>query len=185
MPATIVHAASGDATVMGMTSVHPIAAHWRRGRPGFLGLEDGSTMSVDLGDMKRATAAGLSAAVHRNRTFSRAGALERLFTFAFRGLVYPQIWEDPVVDMEALAIKPEDHVVAIASGGCHVMSYLVADPARIVAVDLNGAHIALNRLKLCAARQLPDFAAFHRFFGEADRAEKVEAYDRWISPHLD
>jgi len=55
-------------------------------------------MSVDLGAMKRATAAGLSAAVHRNRTFSRAGALERLFTFAFRGLVYPQIWEDPVVD---------------------------------------------------------------------------------------
>ncbi len=142
-------------------------------------------MSVDLGEMKRATAAGLSAAVHRNRTFSRAGALERLFTLAFRGLVYPQIWEDPVVDMEALAIKPEDHVVAIASGGCNVMSYLIADPARIVAVDLNGAHIALNRLKLCAARHLPDFEAFHRFFGEADRAENVGAYHRWISPHLD
>jgi len=142
-------------------------------------------MSVDIGGIKRATAEGLGAAVHRNSTFSRAGALERLFTFAFRGLVYPQIWEDPVVDMEALEIKPDDHIVAIASGGCNVMSYLTADPARITAVDLNGAHIALNRLKLCAARHLPDYAAFHRFFGAADHADNVATYDRWIAPHLD
>ena len=26
---------------------------------------------------------------------SRRGVLERFFTLAFRGLVYPQIWEDP------------------------------------------------------------------------------------------
>ena len=38
-------------------------------------------------------------AVHRNRMLSLEGALERVFSFAFRGLVYPQIWEDPVVDM--------------------------------------------------------------------------------------
>ena len=142
-------------------------------------------MSAKLSATNRATVAGLGAAVHRNATFSRAGALERLFTFAFKGLVYPQIWEDPVVDMEALAIRPDDHIVAIASGGCNVMSYLTANPARITAVDLNGAHIALNRLKLRAARDLPDYEAFHRFFGHADRAENVAAYDRWIKPNLD
>ena len=42
-------------------------------------------------------------AVHRNRAGSREGALERLFSFAFSNLVYAQIWEDPVVDMEGLA----------------------------------------------------------------------------------
>ena len=77
--------------------------------------EENLTTSVKVRSINRRTEAGLRAAVHRNRTFSRAGMLERLFTFAFKGLVYPQIWEDPVVDMEALAIKPDDHIVAIAS----------------------------------------------------------------------
>ena len=142
-------------------------------------------MSVDLGAMKRATAAGLSAAVHRNRTFSRAGALERLFTFAFRGLVYPQIWEDPVVDMEALAIKPQDHVVAIASGGCNVLSYVAAAPVAITAVDLNPAHVALNKLKLAALAHLPSYATFRRFFGEADTRANIDAYFTHLRPHLD
>ena len=38
-------------------------------------------------------------AVHRHEEFSKQGVLERAFTFAFRGLVYAQIWEDPVVDL--------------------------------------------------------------------------------------
>ena len=73
-------------------------------------------------------------AVHRNRMLSFEGVLERIFSLAFRGLVYPQIWEDPVVDMAAMEIKPHHHVVTIASGGCNVLSYLTASPARITAV---------------------------------------------------
>ena len=46
----------------------------------------------------------LKGAVHRNRLMSKAGLLERLFTMAFKGLVYPQIWEDPSVDLEGLEI---------------------------------------------------------------------------------
>jgi S-adenosylmethionine-diacylglycerol 3-amino-3-carboxypropyl transferase len=135
--------------------------------------------------VRRATAMGLNTAVHRSKAFSRAGLLERLFTLAFRGLVYPQIWEDPVVDMAALDIGPQDHIVAIASGSCNVLSYLTADPARISAVDLNGAHIALGHLKLAALRHLPDYEAFLRFFGNADSQENIIAYDRLIKPHLD
>jgi S-adenosylmethionine-diacylglycerol 3-amino-3-carboxypropyl transferase len=124
-------------------------------------------------------------AVHRHRHLSKQGLLERAFTFAFRGLVYAQIWEDPAVDMEALAITSDCHVVTIASGGCNVLSYLTADPAKITAVDLNTAHIALNRLKLMAARTLPDHAAFHRFFAQADSRENVAAYRDVVAPHLD
>lgn len=124
-------------------------------------------------------------AVHRHHHMSREGLLERAFTFAFRGLVYAQIWEDPVVDLDALAITPDCHVVTIASGGCNMLSYLTANPARITAVDLNTAHIALGRLKLAAARHLPDHAAFHRFFALADRRENVDAYHAYVRPHLD
>ena len=95
--------------------------------------------------IQRATHRGLGAAVHRHRPLSRRGLQERLFTLAFRRLVYPQIWEDPIIDMEALRLGPGDRMIAIASGGCNVLSYLTADPAEIIAVDLNGAHIALNR----------------------------------------
>ena len=133
----------------------------------------------------RDTRANLGAAIHRNRPLSREGLLERLFTVAFRGLVYPQRWEDPVIDMEALRIGPGDHVVAISSGGCNVMSYLVASPAKITALDLNGAHVALTRLKICAARHLPRRERFHDFFVRARLRENVVAYDRHVAPRLD
>lgn len=124
-------------------------------------------------------------AVHRHDHLTKQGILERAFTFAFRGLVYAQIWEDPAVDMEALAIEPDNHVVTIASGGCNALSYLTANPRRITAVDLNTAHIALNKLKLAAARHLPDYDAFHRFFAEANTKANIAAYKTYIRPHLD
>ena len=127
----------------------------------------------------------LKDAVRRNRAFSREGLLERLFERLFRGLVYTQIWEDPEIDLEALALGPDSHVVAIASGGCNVLSYLTADPARITAVDLSRAHVALNRLKLVAATHLPSWQAFYGFFGTADDPANVAAYHRLIAPHLD
>ena len=95
--------------------------------------------------LRKATSVGLKAAVHRAKAMSRAGALERMFTFTFSNLVYPQIWEDPIVDMRALEIGRGHEVIAIASGGCNVLSYLLDDPGRVTAVDLNGAHVALGR----------------------------------------
>ncbi len=127
----------------------------------------------------------LRRAVQRHRVLSRQGALEYLFAWAFKGLVYPQIWEDPEVDLEALAITPDCHVAAIASGGCNILSYLIADPARITAVDLSRAHVALNRLKLAAAVHLPSWDAFYRFFGEGDERANVDAYWRFLVRHLD
>jgi S-adenosylmethionine-diacylglycerol 3-amino-3-carboxypropyl transferase len=134
---------------------------------------------------RRLTSAGLKAAVHRSKPLTRAGVLERLFTVAFERLVYPQIWEDPVVDMRALDIGPGHEVIAIASGGCNVLSYLAADPAGVTAVDLNGAHIALGRLKICAAQNLPDYESFFRFFGRADARANIAAYDVRLRAKLD
>jgi len=120
---------------------------------------------------------------------SEAGAggklLDKAFALAFKGLVYAQIWEDPVVDMEALAIRPDSRIITIASGSCNALSYLTADPAAIIAVDLNTAHLALGKLKIAAVRHLPDHAHLHRFFAEADHPSNVETYRRLLAPHLD
>ena len=124
-------------------------------------------------------------AVYQNRAWSKAGLSERLFALLFSGLVYPQIWEDPEVDMEAMALGEGHRIVTIASGGCNVLAYLTRSPGRIDAVDLNTAHIALNRMKLAAVRHLPSQADLFRFFGEAGNGHNSAAYDRFVAPHLD
>ena len=121
----------------------------------------------------RESAVLLGEAVHRNRPWSIDGVLERMFTFAFRDLVYPQIWEDPRVDMAALEITPTSRLVTIASGGCNALSYLTADPERVFAVDLNSAHIALNKLKIESVRHIPDHRRFLEMFGAADLASNL------------
>jgi S-adenosylmethionine-diacylglycerol 3-amino-3-carboxypropyl transferase len=105
--------------------------------------------------LERARAHPITRSVVRKGSGVANRLLDHTFALAFRGLVYAQIWEDPEVDIEALQIRPDSRMVAIASGGCNVLSYLVADPQAITAVDLNTAHIALNRLKLASARHLP------------------------------
>jgi S-adenosylmethionine:diacylglycerol 3-amino-3-carboxypropyl transferase len=82
--------------------------------------------------------ARLRNAICSSRPLSRQGLLENLFALAFQRMVYPQIWEDPEVDLETLAITPECEVVAIASGGCNILSYLTADPKSIAAVETEG-----------------------------------------------
>ncbi len=139
-------------------------------------------MSVHAGSVKQSTI--LNDAILPNRA-SKAGLLERAFALLFRGLVYPQIWEDPVADMEALDIRPDHHIVTIASGGCNALSYLSANPAKITAVDLNAAHIALNRLKSVAAQQLGSHEDFFRFFGQANHKDNLAVYREQLRPHLD
>ena len=132
-----------------------------------------------------AIGARIDGAVVRSPALSQTGMLERIFSSAFRGLVYPQIWEDPLVDMQALALKPSDTLVTIASGSCNVMSYLTANPARLIAVDLSPAHVALGKLKLAAAAHLPGHTAFSNMFRYANLKSNVALYDRHIRPNLD
>ncbi len=124
-------------------------------------------------------------AVVRRDAEPGAKLLDKAFAMAFRGLVYAQIWEDPVVDMEGLALNADSRIVTIASGGCNAMSYLTGNPAAITAVDLNTAHIALNKLKIAAVRHLPDHDHLRRFFADADHKTNIDIYRRLLAPHLD
>lgn len=127
----------------------------------------------------------LGEAVHNHKATSKRGILERMFTLAFQGFVYPQIWEDPEVDLPALKIDENSRIMTIASGGCNVMNYLTESPRRVKAVDLNPAHVALTRLKITALRHLPDYESFFTFFGHADDKKNIANYERFIAPHLD
>jgi S-adenosylmethionine-diacylglycerol 3-amino-3-carboxypropyl transferase len=127
----------------------------------------------------------LGEALYRHAAWTADGLSERLFAFLFSGLVYPQIWEDPEVDMQAMRLSEGHRVVTIASGGCNVLAYLTRSPAHIDAVDLNPHHVALNRLKLAALANLPDADAFTRFFSGRAEGGNAAAYDRFVAPCLD
>jgi S-adenosylmethionine-diacylglycerol 3-amino-3-carboxypropyl transferase len=77
-------------------------------------------------------------------------------------LVYNQSWEDPDLDVTALAPVPGHRVLTIASGGCNVL-HLALTGAEVVAIDRNPAQVALTELKVAAARQLPP-ERFRRVF---------------------
>lgn len=126
----------------------------------------------------------LGAAVHQQPSLGLTALQERLFARLFAGLVYAQIWEDPVADMAALALQPGARMICIASGGCNVLSYLTADPSSIIAVDLSPAHVALLRLKLAAAQRLEQ-TDFFSLFAHADQPENPALILDRLAPGLD
>lgn len=127
----------------------------------------------------------LKSALLQHRALSIEGLSERLFGLLFSGLVYPQIWEDPAVDMEAMELSDGHRIVAIGSGGCNMLTYLSRSPESIDVVDLNPHHIALNRLKLAVFRHMPSHADVTRFLGGNHTATNREAYHLFVEPMLD
>ncbi|MCM2294195.1 DUF3419 family protein [Allorhizobium sp. BGMRC 0089] len=127
----------------------------------------------------------LKSALLQHKPLSRKGLSERFFGLLFSGLVYPQIWEDPDVDMQAMALAAGHRVVTIGSGGCNMLAYLSREPARIDVVDLNPHHIALNRMKLAAFGHLPDHDAVVTLLAREDESNNQALFDRYIAPKLD
>jgi S-adenosylmethionine-diacylglycerol 3-amino-3-carboxypropyl transferase len=126
----------------------------------------------------------LKNAVHQHPLHSIQGVQQRLFSAWFNSFIYNQIWEDPQVDIEALQLNTQSRVLTIASGGCNILSYLTANPARIIAIDLNPYHMSLTRLKLAAIEHLPTHEMLYDFFGTAQHSENQTRYETYIRPHI-
>lgn len=136
-------------------------------------------------EARKASKEHLSSSAHQSEKLSFTWAMERCFTLLFQGLVYPQIWEDPVVDMKGLELTSGKSVMTISSGGCNALSYLSADPEFVHAVDLNDHHINLLKLKRDGLRYFPNYQTYYRFFGSAQCAGNIRAFDRHVRDHLD
>jgi len=68
----------------------------------------------------------------------------------FTQIRYAQCWEDADVLLDALAVRPGDKCLSIASAGDNSFSLLTADPAKVIAVDLNPAQLACVSLRKSA-----------------------------------
>ena len=131
---------------------------------------------------EQASASLIRDAVHGADNISYARSNKR-FAQSFARLVYTQIWEDPLVDMQAMNIAPHHRIISICSAGCNALSYLAANPAEVTAVDLNFTHLALTDLKRAAFQALPRHEDVAALFVTAAGAQNREIY-RKVAPHL-
>lgn len=72
----------------------------------------------------------------------------------FTAVRYAQCWEDTEVLLAGLAVEPGDVCLSIASAGENTLSLLTAYPAKVFAVDLNPAQLAMLELRVAAYRLL-------------------------------
>ncbi|MCY7420633.1 MAG: BtaA family protein [Chitinophagaceae bacterium] len=97
-------------------------------------------------------------------------------------LVFTHNWEDPESDHKALNIQPHDSVLAITSGGCNVLGFLLFDPDVIYSIDINPAQSYLLELKIAAIKGL-SFEDFQTFSGLVHCNDRLLLF-RKIEPHL-
>jgi len=90
-------------------------------------------------------------------------------------LMFAQNWEDPDCDRAALQIQPGDMVFAVTSGADNLFSFLLDDPARVIAVDLNPWQTAIAELKIAAFRQL-DAPGLRALVGLSGGPAALDAY---------
>lgn len=72
----------------------------------------------------------------------------------FSLLRYAMVWEDADILLKALKIEPRDSCLSIASAGDNALAMLLADPAKVVAVDLNPSQLAALELRVAMYRNL-------------------------------
>jgi len=93
----------------------------------------------------------------------------------FRSVLYAQCWEDPEIDRKAFNLSRQDSLFSITSGGCNVLAFLVDDPGRVIALDLNPRQNHLLRLKMAAFRKLP-YRSVLEFLGFRASSLRLETY---------
>jgi S-adenosylmethionine-diacylglycerol 3-amino-3-carboxypropyl transferase len=120
----------------------------------------------------------------------------KLFAAVHNGnLIYNTCWEDPALDREALAFRPDDRVLVITSAGCNALDYLLAGAGEVNAVDLNPRQNALLELKVAGIRTLsqPDFFELfgngwsphaREMYHDALRAALPERAQRYWDKHI-
>lgn len=91
-------------------------------------------------------------------------------------LIFTLNWEDPVSDHTALRIGKEDKIFTITSGACNTLGFLLFDPQKIFAVDINPSQNYQLELKIAAIKAL-DYEVFIGFLGLTNLESRLEVFD--------
>jgi len=95
---------------------------------------------------------------------------------ALSDLLFGMSWEDPESDRAALRIRPGEHLLTISSGGCNTLTFLLDDPQRIYAIDINASQSHLLALK-CAAIRAFDAQELSAFLGLQPCTHRIDMFE--------
>lgn len=95
----------------------------------------------------------------------------------FTGIRYAQCWEDADVLLDALDIQPGDVCLSIASAGDNSLAILTRDPARVIALDLSHAQLAVLALRVASYRHLA-YEEMLGFLGSVECDRRADLYQR-------
>jgi S-adenosylmethionine-diacylglycerol 3-amino-3-carboxypropyl transferase len=95
----------------------------------------------------------------------------------FQDILYAQCWEDPQIDRAAFNINSDDVVFSITSGGCNVLTFLIDNPQKIVALDLNPYQNYLLDLKMAGFKSL-HYDELLEFIGVKPSLHRYEHYEK-------
>lgn len=96
--------------------------------------------------------------------------------------IYAFTWEDDLADARLLNVTSSDVILAITSAGDNILSFLLSQPRRVHAVDLNPAQNHLLELKIAAFSAL-GYQDVWKLFGEG-RHEGFREILQKLSPWL-
>jgi S-adenosylmethionine-diacylglycerol 3-amino-3-carboxypropyl transferase len=146
----------------------------------------GFALAAATGKLVWAVAVGLPAVVDWAIVHTRIGVAKKpaaIKAKVFEDVLYANAWEDPAVDRAALGIGPSDVVLSITSGGCNVLAFLLDDPRKIIALDLNPHQNHLLELKMTAFRRL-SYRQLLAFFGVRPSSARLALYRDRLRPVL-
>ena len=100
----------------------------------------------------------------------------------FKDILYAQCWEDPQIDRAAFKINSDDVIFSITSGGCNALAFLIDNPKKLIALDINPQQNFLLDLKISAFKKL-SYEELLEFLGVKESNNRLHLYSR-IRPLL-
>ncbi|RPJ02227.1 MAG: DUF3419 family protein [Candidatus Aminicenantes bacterium] len=148
----------------------------------------GFVAAAATGKLVWAVAAGLPAVVdwaivHTKIGVVKEGTKPAVKTKMFKDVLYANCWEDPQLDRKALGIDRDDVVLSITSGGCNLLAFLLDDPRKVIALDVNPHQGYLLELKMAAFRRL-SYRRMLEFFGVRPCPTRAACYRQRLRPCL-
>ncbi|HVP91541.1 MAG TPA: DUF3419 family protein [Terriglobales bacterium] len=148
----------------------------------------GFVLAAATGRLVWAVAVGVPAVldwavVHTKIGVVKDGAKPAVKGKMFEDVLYANCWEDPRLDRAAFGIQADDVVFSITSGGCNVLAFLLDDPRKVIALDVNPHQGYLLELKMAAFRMLSHERNLE-FFGVRPCSTRLGLYRERLRPRL-
>lgn len=128
-------------------------------------------------ELWQAVIIGLPAVLDWAFIHTKIGLPKQKKSKVFEDILYANCWEDPQIDRTAFAIKSDDVVFSITSGGCNVLTFLLDDPRKVIALDINPYQNYLLELKMAAISKL-SYDELLEFTGVRDSGRRQSLYTR-------